>query len=147
MRIRIEIKAFDELSRMELHELLALRSRVFVVEQEITEEPEVDGLDPKAHHLLMWDGEALVGTTRLLLGRQPIKVGRVAVERSHRGLGLGSQMMNAVADFLGQRCAKLHAQSHLEDWYEGLGWRRNGPNFDIVGISHVRMDWPPEKVS
>ncbi len=143
MKIRLEIRAFEELSRIDLHDLLALRSRVFVVEQEITEEPEVDGLDPQAHHVLMWDDDVLVGTTRILLQRDPIKVGRVAVAESHRGVGLGSRMMRAVGEFLGPRSAKLHAQCHLESWYESLGWRRNGSNFDIVGISHVRMDWPP----
>ena len=147
MNIRLEIQAFDELSLMDLHELLALRSRVFVVEQEITEEPEVDGRDPRAHHVLMWDERELVGTTRILLHRDPVKVGRVAVAKSHRGLGLGSQMMRAVGEFLGLRSAKLHAQCHLEHWYESLGWRRNGDNFDIVGISHVRMDWPPQRQS
>ncbi len=142
--MRIEIKDYEELSKHELHEVLALRSRVFVVEQEITEEPEVDGRDPLAHHLLLWDEDQLVGTIRLLCDREPIKVGRVAVDREYRQRGLGTKMMVAVGEFLGERPAKLHAQSHLERWYEGLGWHRVGPNFDIVGIDHVRMDWPPE---
>lgn len=143
MQIRIEIKPFAQLSRRELYDLLALRSRVFVVEQEITEVPEVDGRDPDAHHLLMWDGDQLVGTIRLLKHRDPIKVGRVAVDKSYRGRGLGSRMMEAVGEELGDQPAKLHAQSHLESWYHELGWRRVGDNFDIVGIDHVRMDWPP----
>ena len=143
MDFRIHIKPFDELSRRELHDVLWLRSRVFVVEQQITEEPEVDGRDPAAHHLMAWCDDQLVGTVRILVERDPVKVGRVAVDRRYRGQGLGSRMMEVVGEFLGSRSAKLHAQGHLEDWYHQLGWRRNGPNFDIVGISHVRMDWPP----
>ncbi len=137
----IEIKSYDELSKDELHDVLKLRVDVFVVEQEITEEPEVDGRDPQAHHLLMWEGDELVGTVRILLEREPIKVGRVAVHKDYRRQGRGAAMVEAVADFLDGRHAKLHAQSHLEHWYAGLGWQRVGENFDIVGIDHVRMDW------
>ncbi len=137
----IEIKAYESLSKRELHDILELRSRVFVVEQEITEEPEVDGRDPEAHHVMMWDGERLVGTVRILLDKAPVKVGRVAVDKEFRGEGRGAAMMRAVGEYLGNRHAKLHAQSHLEGWYAGLGWQRVGENFDIVGIDHVRMDW------
>ncbi len=144
MSLRIEIKAFDELALGEFHQLLWLRSRVFVVEQKITEVCEVDEEEPNAHHLLMWDDDSLVGTTRILTKRDPIKVGRVAVDEDRRGEGLGSRMMEAVGQFLGDRPAVLHAQAHLEKWYEELGWSRVGENFDIVGIDHVRMVWPPE---
>ena len=143
--LRVEIKGYEELTKEELHDLLGLRSRVFVVEQKITEEPEVDGRDPLAHHLLAWRGEELVGTLRLLLDREPIKLGRVAVDESARRIGVGTRMMEAAAEFIGARAAKLHAQAHLEDWYRGLGWHRVGDNFDIVGIDHVRMDWPPRR--
>ena len=143
--MRIEIKPFSELSLRELHDLLALRNRIFVVEQEITEEPEVDGRDPVAHHLLLWEDGRIVGTVRMLLERAPVKVGRVAVDLEYRSRGLGREMMRAVGEFLGDRPAKLHAQSHLENWYDELGWYRVGENFDIVGIPHVRMDWPPAR--
>ncbi len=142
--IDVDIRHFEELTRRQLHALLALRSRVFVVEQEITEVPEVDGRDPEAHHALAYDDQKLVGTTRILLDAEPIKVGRVAVDKEHRGRGVGRCMMRGVQDFLGDRRAKLHAQSHLEGWYDGLGWQRSGPNFEIVGIDHVPMTWPPE---
>lgn len=143
MTVTIEIKAFDDLTVHQLHEALWLRSRVFVVEQKITQVPEVDEDDAAAHHVLVRDQGRLVGTTRVLMGRDPIKVGRVAVDRKRRGEGLGSHMMEAVGQFLEDRPAKLHAQAHLEDWYAKLGWRRVGEIFDIVGIDHVRMDWPP----
>lgn len=144
MSVSIEIKAFDELGLDELHDVLALRSRVFVVEQKITEVPEVDGRDPQAHHVLArWDGE-IVGTTRFFVDRDPVKVGRVAVDADWRGRGIGGRMMNAVQSRLGDRSAKLHAQAHLEGWYAELGWRREGEIFEIVDIDHVAMWWPPE---
>ena len=143
----IEIKSFDELTRRELHDVLALRSRVFVVEQKITDVAEVDGLDPEAHHALSRiDGE-IVGTLRMLLDREPAKVGRVAVDKEFRGRGVGRRMMVAAQEFVGDRRAKLHAQAHLEAWYAELGWQRSGENFEIVGIDHVPMVWPPNTSS
>jgi len=138
----IEIKRFDALTRRELHDVLALRSRVFVVEQKITDVAEVDGLDPKAHHALCRVDASIAGTLRILLDRDPIKVGRVAVDKAYRGQGMGSRMMVATQEFLGDRRAKLHAQAHLEEWYAELGWHRSGENFEIVGIDHVPMVWP-----
>lgn len=145
MNLDLEIRAFDDLSVHQLHDVLALRSRVFVVEQKITEVPEVDGRDPEARHALLWRDGRLVGTTRLLTDRDPIKVGRVAVDKGVRGEGLGRTMMEAVQDFLGDRAAKLHAQAHLEGWYDALGWERRGDNFEIVGIDHVAMYWPSQR--
>lgn len=145
MSVDIEIKPFDELTRRQLYELMVLRNRVFVVEQEITAEPEIDGRDTDADHALMrLDGE-LIGTVRILRENTPLKVGRVAVARSERGRGLGSEMMRAVGEYLGDRPAKLHAQSHLEQWYRRLGWRREGPEFQEAGIPHVAMVWPPRR--
>ncbi len=145
MGLDVDIKHFDELTLLELHGLLALRSRVFVVEQQITEVPEVDGEDKNGHHVIARvDGE-IIGTVRMLLERNPVKVGRVAVDKAWRGRGVGGAMMDAAGEFLGDRSAKLHAQSHLEGWYEALGWWRGGDNFEIVGIDHVPMYWPPEE--
>ena len=144
MAADIDIKPFEGLTRRELHDILALRSRVFVVEQKITEVPEVDGRDIDAHHVIARCDGLIVGTVRMLKQRQPVKVGRVAVDREYRNQGIGAAMMEATTEHLGDRVAKLHAQSHLEQWYDELGWRRSGDNFDIVGIDHVPMVWPPD---
>lgn len=143
MDLSIDIAAFDDLGIDQLHDILALRSRVFVTEQQITEVPEVDGRDPAAEHLIACRDGEVVGTLRLLVDRDPIKLGRVAVDADHRGRGVGRRMMRAAQEHLGDRPAKLHAQAHLEGWYAELGWRREGEIFDIVGIDHVAMFWPP----
>ena len=142
MNLEIDIKPFDALTRRQLHDILALRSRVFVVEQEITEVPEVDGRDIDAHHLIARSDGEVVGTLRLLEDRQPVKLGRVAVDGDHRSRGIGTARMEAAGEYLGARPAKLHAQAHLQKWYEELGWTRRGDIFDIVGIDHVKMFWP-----
>ena len=143
MSERFVLKAFADLSLRELYEVMVLRNDVFVVGQKITEEAEVDGLDPECHHALLYDGEELVGTARLFWADEPVKVGRVAVARGRQRGGLGTRLMLGVQEALGARRAKLHAQAYLEEWYARLGWERQGEVFDEAGIDHVVMYWKP----
>ncbi len=143
MSVSIEIKPFEELSRLELYELMVLRNRVFVVGQKITAEAEVDGLDPRCHHVLMRLDGQLVGTARLFWDEEPVKVGRICVDTSRQKAGLGTAMMERLQDYLGDRRAVMHAQQYLEKWYEGLGWEREGEVFDEAEIAHVKMEWKP----
>ena len=133
-------KPFADLSLRELYDLLALRDRVFVVGQRITAEAEVDGLDPRAVHVIGRDASGqVVATARLFFDARPVKVGRVAVDTHLQRQGLGSQLMAYVHQVLGDRPAAMSAQAHLEDWYAGLGWRREGETYVEAEIPHVRM--------
>jgi ElaA protein len=141
-RFRIDIKPYEALTRDELHDVLMLRNIVFVVGQGITSEPEVDGRDPECEHAMMWEGDTLVGTARIFHREDPQVVGRVAVLTTLQGQGLGTELMEAVQDHLGEAHAELHAQAHLEDWYTRLGWVRVGDVFEEANIPHVMMRWP-----
>lgn len=139
----LDIKNYDSLTRDELYAVLQLRNRVFVAQQEITDEPDVDGRDPACHHALMWrstpDNAQLVGTARLFMDKTPAVVGRVAVHPDHQRRGIGTRLMKGIQQFLGSRPAELHAQAYLEDWYSHLGWERQGEPFMEAGIEHVLM--------
>lgn len=141
----VEIKPFDQLSLRELHDLLALRTLVFVVGQKITSEPEIDGYDPECAHALLWTSASpngarrLIGTARLFIDRDPITIGRVAIHPDFQGSGLGSLMMQAIQAHLGTRRAMLHAQAHLQTWYQRLGWHPEGDLFMEADIPHITM--------
>ncbi|RDV39761.1 GNAT family N-acetyltransferase [Bradymonadaceae bacterium TMQ3] len=138
----VQIKTFEELSKLELYEVMVLRNEVFVVGQKITAEPEVDGLDVDCAHVLLRADERLVGTARIFHKTSPMVVGRVAVHPEFQGQGLGTKVMEAVQRYLGERAAELHAQAHLERWYTTLGWERYGEPFVEAEIPHVMMRWP-----
>lgn len=147
--IQIEIKPFDELTLIELHACLKLRGEVFVVGQQIYQVPDVDERDPEASHVMMWRDRELVGTARLLStdNGQAIKVGRVAVAEAYRSRGLGSSMMRAIHDWIGQspsRMGVMSAQAHLEPWYADLGWVREGEVYMEAEIKHIEMRYTPE---
>ncbi len=145
MSFSVEIRPYEALSRDELYEILHLRCDVFVVGQEITAEPEIDGRDPECAHAMARDAEGnLVGTARIFFHEEPMAVGRVAVAPEHQHEGVGTAMMEAIQREIGDREAELHAQAHLEDWYDDLGWKRVGDQYTEAEIPHVTMRWADE---
>jgi len=121
----------------------ALRRTVFIDEQLVPEDLEVDGLDPIALHLLAHLDGRPVGTARLLRDGATGKIGRVCVLADQRGSGLGAALMRAAIDQFRQTPGidrvKLGAQLHALAFYERLGFAAYGPVFDDAGIPHRDM--------
>lgn len=138
--VQFEAIGFEDLSPRALHDLLKLRSDVFILEQGITSEADVDGFDPVARHVLgrASDGR-LVATARLRLADGSVKVERVAVAKADRGRGIGTELMAFLHAHLGPGRATLSAQTHLLRWYEALGWEPVGETYDEGGVLHRRM--------
>lgn len=120
----------------------AIRRRVFIEEQNVPEELELDDLDATAVHLLATQDGRPVGTARLLVAGEAAKIGRVAILPELRGTGAGAALMRAALDELrarGVRTAKLGAQTHAIGFYERLGFTAYGPEYDDAGIPHRDM--------
>jgi ElaA protein len=132
----------------ELHDLLALRARVFVVEQACIY-LDVDGRDPIAHHVLGFEDDVLVAYARVLPAGTRFDVpaiGRVVVAPEVRGRGLARALMHeaieAARALHGEVPLALAAQAHLEGFYASLGFVREGDAYDEDGIPHVDMRRP-----
>jgi ElaA protein len=126
----------------DLETVLAIRRTVFIEEQGVSVEDEVDGKDPQAIHLLATSNGAPVGTARLLLSGETGKIGRVAVLKEARGAGLGKALVLFAVEELARRGAaraKLGAQTHAVGFYEALGFAAVGPEFIDAGIPHREM--------
>lgn len=120
--------------------LIALRTRVFIEEQKVPPEVEIDGRDPDCIHVVaqLPDGR-VVGTGRLL---PEGRIGRMAVDRDCRGQGIGRAVLDALitcARRQGFATVELHAQCRALGFYEAAGFRAEGPEFQDAGIPHRRM--------
>jgi ElaA protein len=135
------VRAFDDLTLRELHDLLALRADVFVVEQDCPY-LDVDGEDPGATHVLGFEGGSLVAYARIHETTEGARIGRVVTARSVRGRGVGHEIMRAALVALGERASYLHAQDHLRAFYQVHGFTAVGEVFPEDGIPHVRMERP-----
>ncbi|MEO0830602.1 MAG: GNAT family N-acetyltransferase, partial [Pseudomonadota bacterium] len=95
---------------------LALRRRVFIEEQGVSEADEVDGRDGDALHVLATLDGAPLGCARILIVGEVAKIGRVCVVKDARGTGLGAAIIKACLDVArrqpGLTRAKLGAQIH-----------------------------------
>jgi predicted GNAT family N-acyltransferase len=138
-------------SPSELADALAVRERVFVDEQGVPPDLELDAFDDlgAATHFVAYDGDEAVGAARLRPydgseeERPPrAKVERVAVLPAYRGEGLGGRLMDAVeaaAERAGFETLVLHAQTPVAGFYAVRGYRRVGEEFEEAGIPHVEM--------
>lgn len=123
-----------------------VRQTVFMGEQGVTAAEEWDGLDDQCLHFLAEDEAGPAGTARVLpLADGVAKIQRVAVLSSHRGTGLGMQLMQAVLEDLtaeGFKTAALDGQTYAIPFYERLGFAAEGPEFEDAGIMHRYMTRP-----
>jgi predicted GNAT family N-acyltransferase len=121
----------------------AVRTEVFVHEQNVPLELELDEYDAVATHFLMRDGTGTpIATARLVNKYGKAKIGRVAVVQSVRGQGLGLLLMQAVleeAKRQGFSEAILDSQTYAIPFYERLGFVAEGDEFDDAGIPHFLM--------
>lgn len=125
----------------------ALRTEVFVQEQRIPLEIEMDAADETALHAVAVNRLGRVVATGRLLPYRPgvAKIGRMAVHRILRGSQLGRQVLEALMDAARQRGDRevvLHAQRSAEGFYRRLGFGVRGEPFVEAGIDHVEMFKP-----
>jgi predicted GNAT family N-acyltransferase len=134
----------------------AVRKEVFVVEQGVAPDIEYDAYDAGAVHVLaVRDDRVPLGTGRLLYGEAAAaktggdltvgSLGRLAVTREARGLGVGAALVRAIEDAArarGLAAVDLHAQTQALGFYERLGYVPYGAEFPDAGIPHRAMRCP-----
>lgn len=121
---------------------LVLREEVFVGEQGVSLAEERDGRDQEALHLVVVDDGVVVATCRLLVEGTTVKLGRMAVARTRRGLGLARALITeaeARGRALGAERMVLAAQLNAQALYDRAGYDAYGDVFLDAGIEHVMM--------
>ena len=122
----------------------AIRRQVFVEEQKIPLELEMDAADASAVHAVAHNRLGLPLATGRLLAYQPgvAKIGRMAVLTPLRGSRVGRAVLDALmsaARARGDHQVLLHAQRSAEAFYLRAGFQVQGEPFEEAGIPHVAM--------
>ena len=143
--MNITVKKFDQLSIYELHDLLQLRSEVFVVEQDCVYQ-DIDGKDFKALHIIGKKEGKIVAYTRCFkpgVYFNEAAIGRVVVDHSQRKFGYGHDIMiaskKAIEQHYDTKSIKLSAQTYLIKFYESHGFLPTGKEYLEDGIPHIAM--------
>ena len=131
-------------SDRELKEAFEVRKKVFVEEQGIAENLELDEHDKEALHMVVKDGERVIGTARVLfLANNQAKIERMAILKPFRHKGIGSGIISFLNEELRNRQVAqvvLHAQYAVVDFYKSCGFEKSGSLFWEAGIKHIRME-------
>jgi ElaA protein len=138
-------KTYNELSKDELYSILRLRAEVFVLEQDCPYQ-DVDNKDQKAFHVLAVDNKEVVAYARVFRSGdyfQEASIGRVVTKPSHRGTGLGQDLMQKTIDFIEKspvsKPIRISAQTYLLKFYESYGFKKTGIEYMEDGIPHIGM--------
>jgi ElaA protein len=142
MNLRWKDREFAELSVAQLYKIIALRQRVFVVEQKCLY-LDADGHDANARHLWAEDDAGVVHAYLRILPAgakyAEASIGRVVTSPESRGTGLGRVLMQRGIEAVGPAPIKISAQAHLEKFYTSLGFVTCSAVYDDDGIPHVDM--------
>jgi predicted GNAT family N-acyltransferase len=119
-----------------------LRLQVFVEEQGVPEDLELDEWDQTAQHFIALKNDRVIATVRILLKDNEAKLGRLAVLKSFRKQRIATQLMFMSTQFCQQQkitTIRLGAQISVQDFYAKLGYRAEGNIFNDAGIPHITM--------
>lgn len=143
--IQFHIKTFQELTTLELYEILKLRTEVFVVEQNCPY-LEVDGKDQQAIHIYAEIGEEIIGYSRCFapgLYFDEAAIGRVLIKENYRSKGVAHQLMQISIQTLKEKypqmAIKISAQQYLINFYENHGFKTIGEEYLEDDIPHIAM--------
>lgn len=119
-----------------------IRTEVFVGEQGVPAELEMDGLDGEAVHVLAFVDGMPAGCARMLLAGEEAKIGRVAVKKNMRRYGIGTglcKLLISIAKDNGVRKIHIGSQLTAVDFYLTLGFEKQGDVYMEAGIAHIKM--------
>jgi ElaA protein len=151
MGLQWTLARLDQLGPLDVYDMLALRSEVFVVEQTcIFQDP--DGVDKQAHHLLGRDAQGNLQTVLRIVDpgvkyAEP-SIGRVISAPAQRRFGLGRALMREGI----RQCRmlwpgqgiRISAQARLERFYQDFGFHTVTAPYLEDDIPHVEMLLNPE---
>ncbi|WP_210364536.1 GNAT family N-acetyltransferase [Bacillus sp. REN3] len=129
-------------TEQEREDAFDVRRIVFIGEQDVPEEEEIDEYEDDAVHFVLYDGEKPAGAGRFRILEGIGKVERICVLKSNRKSGAGVAIMKKIEDYAkeqGVSVLKLNAQTHAIPFYSKLGYETVSEEFLDAGIPHKTM--------
>ena len=136
MNIKIRIISSNE----ELKSAFLIRRKVFIFEQNVPENIELDNFDKNSTHILAYHKKKPIGTARWRRTNKGIKLERFAILKNYRYLHIGTSLVYFILNELkGEECIYLHAQEQVMTFYEKFNFEKTGTKFIEAGIKHWCM--------
>jgi len=129
-------------NKNDFEKVIDIRKNVFIKEQNVPYDIEIDGLDSTSEHFIAYLNDETIGCARIRTEKSVAKLERIAVIKKYRGKGFGTKLTK----FLIEYCKKerfdeivLHSQTQVVDFYRKLGFKTRGKTFFEADIEHIEM--------
>ena len=136
---------YESISKEQLYDVLSLRQKVFIIEQDCFYE-DLDYSDQLANHLLLYKNDRLVGYSRVFppgIKYNNASIGRIVTDFEYRGKGYGKSITHESIQFIKKNFPEsditISAQYRLVDFYENLGFENVGSIYLEDNIEHIKM--------
>ena len=141
--MKTDVIIIEASSPEEIDEILELRRLVFVNEQGVPEDIEIDQYEKTAQHFYLKVGGKMLASGRIRKTDEGVKFERVLTVKESRGLGYGRKLMNYIQQQVSELYPSvkmiLNAQVASIGFYESLGWKVEGDTFMEANILHQKM--------
>ena len=136
----MEIKVRLATTREELDHAREIRKKVFIMEQNVPEDVEIDQYEDTSKHIIALIDNRFIGTARWRKTENGIKLERFAVLKEKRGLGIGKELVRFILEQIKtEPVIYLHAQDHVISFYKKLGFYSVGDQFYAVSYTHLTL--------
>lgn len=130
-------------TQADFFQIVRIRAEVFIREQNVDSEIEMDKKDDTAIHVLATLNNQPVGCLRILTGENEVTVGRVAVLKTYRRMKIGQALMEFVESLPTVKekgKITVHAQLTARDFYLNCGFHEIGDIYEEANILHISME-------
>ena len=132
------LEVIEASNTKQISDCLKIREEVFINEQGVPEEEELDDLDNLSFHAIAYLDSVPLATGRLInISTDNMTIGRMAVLKKYRKSGL--RFLELHAERIGAKLITLHAQLHAKDFYINSGYKEKGNIFLEANIPHIEM--------
>ncbi|KRG15979.1 GNAT family N-acetyltransferase [Lederbergia galactosidilytica] len=136
------MQAVQATTEQQLNDAFYVRKKVFVEEQKVPLELEIDEFENESAHFILYNHDKPIGAGRFRMVEDFGKIERICILSSSRALGAGKKVMEAIEGFARKKAIqqlKLHAQITAIPFYEKLGYMVCSEEFMDAGIPHKTM--------
>lgn len=144
--MELKIAKFNEVTVEDMYEIIRSRFEVFIKEQKIIDEPELDGIDKKCYHVYYKENDKVVAYCRIVpkgLVYDYVAIGRVLVLEDYRRRGLAQSLLKEALKYIlkeiNEKTVVLSSQLYAKPLYESVGFKVVSDIYDEAGIPHVKM--------
>ncbi len=139
MNIKVKLVSTDS----EYESVLAIRREVFIEEQNVPEDIEIDEYETTSDHFLVLVDDEPAGCGRMRIKDSYAKFERIATLKEFRGQGIGRELMKFMMNHANVKFPHalpyMHSQADAVPFYQKLGWTTQGDVFDEANIPHQTM--------